>query len=299
MTCETGLLIGGNDSFGIGGIDKAMIRQSFNGNSPYIPGSSLKGKMRHLLEQSLGKIISSDVHSCDPNKGEDPGNCEVCRIFGSGKTENAQGLTRLIVRDAKLIIAQSDAPAHAQSGLKDYVDRVAEFQRQHGSYIEIKTENYIDRKTGAAVAPRRFERVPAGMKFAIDLVYRIFDQQQDGAGGQAENKDLAFFRHVADALDLVRWEYVGASGSRGYGRVNFSDLRLTFTDALSREEKCSADIEAEGLREWSPKDDLANAIKALSASSSSGNPDAAESLPPSESAAEAAPASQGEQSNES
>lgn len=292
LTCDTGLLIGGNDSFGIGGIDKAMIRQSFQGNRPYIPGSSLKGKMRNLLEQALKKRIKDgEVHSC--NKPD----CEVCRIFGAGKTEDVQSLTRLIVRDAKLIAAEDDAPAQAQSALADYLERVAEYQRQHGSYVEIKTENYINRKTGAAVAPRRFERVPAGMKFAVDLVYRVFEID----GEQADNVDLKLFHHVAHALDLLRWEYVGASGSRGYGRVNFSDLRLSFTDALSRTEKWGGDIATNDLLEWSPPDELVSVVKTLTTpptSPASGETDESENQV-SEAAAEPESAIQGEQSNES
>lgn len=258
MTCETGLLIGGNDSFGIGGIDKAMIRQSFKGNQPYIPGSSLKGKMRHLLEQSLNKVRGSEVHSC---KRPD---CPICHIFGAGKTEDAQTLTRLVVRDAKLIVAAEDAPVQARAGINDYVFRVAEFQRQHGSYVEIKTENYINRKTGAAVAPRRFERVPAGMKFAVDLVYRAFAAE----GDEAKLSDLDFFANVAQALHLVGWEYVGASGSRGYGRVAFSELQLTFTDARTGNEVTTESVAAADLRKWKPSAQLVAAVDAATTANS-------------------------------
>ncbi len=291
LTCETGLLIGGNDSFGIGGIDKAMIRQSFQGNRPYLPGSSLKGKMRNLLEQALKKRIKDgEVHSCNQPA------CEVCRIFGAGKTEDVQSLTRLIVRDAKLIAAKDDAPAQAQSALADYLERVAEYQRQHGSYVEIKTENYINRKTGAAVAPRRFERVPAGMKFAVDLVYRVFETD----GGQTENLDLKLFSNVVHAFDLLRWEYVGASGSRGYGRVNFSDLRLSFTDALSRTEKWGGDFATEELIDWLPPDELVSVVNAQTTpptSPVSGETDESETQV-GEAAAEPEPVIQGEESNE-
>ena len=256
MTCETGLLVGGNDSFGIGEINKAMIRQTFNGNRPYLPGSSLKGKMRNLLEQSQGVLRGKDVHSCDVEQ------CPVCRVFGAGKTEDAKGLTRLVVRDAPLITEVLHAPAHAQQNLGDYVERVEEYRKQNGSYVEIKTENVINRRTGAADKPRRFERVPAGMKFAIDLSYRIFEQADDAGN----NLDLNYFRHVAEALDLVRWDYLGASGSRGYGRVDFSDLQLSFVGASSILSPNlftlkSQSIEAKGLREWEPDETWLNALK--------------------------------------
>jgi CRISPR-associated protein Csm3 len=260
LTCETGLLIGGNDSFGIGEISKTMIRQSFNGNRPYIPGSSLKGKMRHLLERSRYSVNDENVHSCKD------ASCPVCHIFGAGNTEDAREMTRLIVRDAKLIVDEDDAPASARRNgeskeeLKDYVERIAEYQRQHGSYVEIKTENVIKRTTGAADKPRRFERVPAGMKFAVEMGYRVFEGEDENG----VNRDLAYFHYVTDGLDLVRWEYLGASGSRGYGRVNFSDLRLAFIDAQNRIEKWEGDIETRDLRKWSPPDGLINAIGSLS-----------------------------------
>ncbi len=51
----TGLHVGGNsDNVEIGGIDNPVIKVSTKDNQPYIPGSSLKGKMRCLLEQVEG-----------------------------------------------------------------------------------------------------------------------------------------------------------------------------------------------------------------------------------------------------
>jgi CRISPR-associated protein Csm3 len=274
LTCETGLLIGGNDSFGIGEINKSMIRQSFNGNRPYIPGSSLKGKMRHLLERSLYRVKDEkdekdgNVHSCKN------ASCPICHIFGAGNTDDAREMTRLIVRDSKLIFDKTDAPARfrdekSKDELEDYLDRIAEYQRQHGSFVEIKTENVIKRTTGAADKPRRFERVPAGMKFAIEMGYRVFE----GDDERGVNRDLVFFRYVTDGLDLVRWEYLGASGSRGYGRVNFSDLRLAFIDAQNRTHKWEDDIEPNDLCEWAPPEVLINAIGSLARPISSPSPE--------------------------
>jgi CRISPR-associated protein Csm3 len=259
LKCETGLLIGGNDSFGIGEISKTMIRQSFNGNRPYIPGSSLKGKMRHLLERSCYPGEIENVHSCKDVL------CPICHIFGAGKTEDAREMTRLIVRDANLIVDVDDAPAsvrrngESNNELKEYVARIDEYQHQHGGFVEIKTENVIKRTTGAADKPRRFERVPAGMRFAVEMVYRVFEGEDE----EGVNRDLAYFHYVTDGLELVRWEYLGASGSRGYGRVNFSDLRLAFIDAQNRIDKWEGDIETSDLREWSPPDELISAIASL------------------------------------
>lgn len=50
ITLKTGLHIGGtNASLNIGGPDNFVVRNPID-NIPYIPGSSLKGKMRALVE---------------------------------------------------------------------------------------------------------------------------------------------------------------------------------------------------------------------------------------------------------
>jgi CRISPR-associated protein Csm3 len=49
----TGLHIGGSSSYSaIGAVDSPVVRDSVTGN-PIIPGSSLKGKMRALLQKNL------------------------------------------------------------------------------------------------------------------------------------------------------------------------------------------------------------------------------------------------------
>jgi CRISPR-associated protein Csm3 len=240
LTCETGLLIGGNDSFGIGGIDKPMIVDPFKSKRPYIPGSSLKGKMRHALEQR-GYLRKGDEgpHSC-----KDP-NCPICRVFGAGKADDSSMMTRLIVRDGPLIISDAEAPVQARGQLEDYCSRVQDYERQHGCYVEVKTENVIKRTTGTADKPRRFQRVPAGMKFAIDLLYRVFDDDaKDGP-----NLDLAAFKYVLTAFDLVRQVYLGASGSRGYGRISLGHLRVAFIAPATRLESWVQTLEPDT---WEP-----------------------------------------------
>ena len=55
ITLVTGLHIGGSsENVEIGGIDSPVIKLGTRENQPYIPGSSLKGKMRCLLEQAAG-----------------------------------------------------------------------------------------------------------------------------------------------------------------------------------------------------------------------------------------------------
>ncbi|MBC8462229.1 MAG: type III-A CRISPR-associated RAMP protein Csm3, partial [Deltaproteobacteria bacterium] len=82
----TGLHIGGGaEGVSIGGIDNIVVRDTLT-QEPYIPGSSLKGKMRSLSEklanlpqnQSIGSGVR--IHTCEKN--EEYQNCHVCHIYG-------------------------------------------------------------------------------------------------------------------------------------------------------------------------------------------------------------------------
>src|SRR5688572_5351183 len=102
----TGLHIGGSDTgIEIGGVDKTVIRDALT-NRPYIPGSSLRGKMRSLLEKYEGKeqnkTIGRDtrIHSCTDL--DEYGKCNICQVFGVPAENNFSTPTRLIVRDSHL-----------------------------------------------------------------------------------------------------------------------------------------------------------------------------------------------------
>lgn len=183
MKVETGLHIGGSsESVEIGGIDNSVIRRSID-NTPYIPGSSLKGKIRSLLEQMRGA----------PEIGY---NQEINDFFGF--TDKKTGVTKLIVRDAYL--TKEDKEKLEKS---DYLDM---------PYTEVKSENRIDRVKGTASDPRRMERVPAGVKFDVEFVINVWDEDDDG-----ENlKNL-----LKEGIKALELDYLGGSGSRGYGKVSF------------------------------------------------------------------------------
>jgi CRISPR-associated protein Csm3 len=195
ITCRTGLHIGAADSgLAIGGIDSAVIRDPLT-NQPYIPGSSLKGKLRSLLERSLGMEFNRkggrDVmrHECN-----DPA-CPVCRLFGAS-TEGQRGRNlpaRLKVRDAFLTSDSESELAEVESGLP---------------YTEWKTENGLDRITAAA-NPRQLERVPAGAVFAFEMVYDV----------EAPEEAVQDLNHLASMIDLLEDDALGGGGSRGSGRV--------------------------------------------------------------------------------
>lgn len=188
---------GGDDTMKIGGIDNQVIKD-INTNKPYIPGSSLKGKMRSLLEWNLGLVGISDGKPFSPkflkdavfNDEAKKSSAEnLIKLFGaSGEDAENYGITRISVGDCALI----------DEGLKT---------------SEAKYENVIDRKSGTAQHPRQTERVPAGVKFNFNIKLKVLDGDDEKA-----LKDM-----VELGLSLVENDYLGGNGSRGYGRVLFTN----------------------------------------------------------------------------
>lgn len=201
---KSGLRIGmSKDQMTIGDVDNPVIRNPLT-EEPYIPGSSLKGKMRYLLEWHLGGDYiakSSEKHVYVPNDPKDP----IGRIFGSAPSNDEQrriaqqrGPTRLLVRDAYL------TPESKQA---------LERMTARGGYLtEVKQEVFIPRIGGDA-NPRTAERVPAGAEFAFEMVYRVMDT---GDGGQTDETN---FQYVKKALELLQLDGLGGYISRGYGQV--------------------------------------------------------------------------------
>jgi len=193
LTCKTGMRIGGSkDDIEIGGTDNPIIRDPVT-RLPYIPGSSLKGKLRSLLEYKEGKV-GPDGAPC----GCGQPTCQVCRIFGPHKkTDHGLGPTRIIVRDAPL---SEESRAALEPLLEQGID-----------YAEVKRENWIDRRTGVAGKGglRTQERVPAGTKFDLTIHVRLFE-------GDDEKGIIGF---IEQGLKGLEKEYLGGSGTRGYGWV--------------------------------------------------------------------------------
>ena len=182
ITLKTGLHIGGtNASLNIGGPDKFVVRNPVN-SCPYIPGSSLKGKMRSLVEiyngESQSGNPSNNVHS------------KAGALFGTAVNNEESHPSRLIVRDAELDVNSCD------------------FSRTDLLYTEAKTEVSIDRITAKA-NPRTFERVPAGAKFNFSFVLNVFD----------EDDEELLKSTLMQAIKLLEDDYLGGQGSRGYGQV--------------------------------------------------------------------------------
>lgn len=198
---KTGLHIGaGNDKVEIGGMDNPIIRNPLT-QEPYIPGSSIKGKMRSLLEWKLDKVSAYGGKPCQCGKA----NCEICRVFGSAndpkRSDAEKGPTRIIVRDAALT--------------KEWAEKF----REGKSLVEEKSENSLDRITADAT-PRPIERVIPGVEFDFEIAYRIIDAGDGGA------KDREYFDSVVkDGLKLLRGDFLGGGGSRGNGQIDFIDLK--------------------------------------------------------------------------
>ena len=197
--CETGLHIGGSqDEIEIGGGDLPVIKHPIT-KEPYIPGSSLKGKMRSTLERKYDKVT---------NKGEPCGcgkeDCLICRVFGPHKnTSHSLGPTRILVRDSK--ISQETRNEYKELAVKGGV-----------LPLENKTENIINRLKGTAEHPRSLERVPAGSKFDMEIAVQIFEGDNE--------QDIIDF--IKEGLLLVQETYLGGFGSRGSGKVKFQDLTI-------------------------------------------------------------------------
>ncbi len=212
IECLSGLHIGGTGTgYEIGGMDNPVIRNPVD-DFPYIPGSSLKGKMRSMLEWSDPTLLNDgDIHSCNQP------DCIVCRIFGSSAAEERRaGPTRLLVRDA-----HPDAPTRAM---------MEELERRQGlPKVEIKTEDNINRITSATLSgPRSQERVPVGSRFNFELHYQMYEVEG------CTVSDLEMLDHLFLALRLVESSALGGGSSRGSGQVKFwlaRDLPIRNLDA--------------------------------------------------------------------
>ncbi|ROQ92047.1 type III-A CRISPR-associated RAMP protein Csm3 [Desulfosoma caldarium] len=219
MECLSGLHIGASkENLEIGSLDSPVVRDPIT-SEPYVPGSSLKGKLRSLMEKAHPNLLPNrdggsgiSRHECnDWNPGENknrnyknaefsyPGalHCPVCRLFGStGPGENNRNFpARLKVRDMRLTKESRQELEAIDTGLL---------------FTEWKFENGIDRVTSAA-NPRNLERVPRGTKFDFSLVYDVEDLETLA-------EDL---RNLQLSLALLEDDALGGHGSRGYGHVRF------------------------------------------------------------------------------
>lgn len=206
---ESGLHIGsGNMEMHIGGTDSPVIKHPHT-LEPYIPGSSLKGKVRSLLELESGLVpFASDngglvtvkvwkkLNDADLKKKAEA----ILKIFGAGAGDSEDapelGPTRVSFADCYLN--------------EEWKKKAQENRWQ---LTEVKSENRIDRIRGTAEHPRFIERVPEGTEFDFLVTFKILDE-----------KDEELFKYLLNGLKLLEMDALGGSGSRGYGRIRFENL---------------------------------------------------------------------------
>jgi CRISPR-associated protein Csm3 len=216
LTCLTGLHIGaGKGSLEIGGADNPVVKDAFG--LPYVPGSSLRGKLRSLLEQTSGMAIPSELVYLSKRKGQevrihqsDRPDDEICLLFGRNpgrldKVTGGESMESGTASPARLTVY--DAPLLAESITPQMRENLDD------ELTEVKSENAVDRITSQA-NPRTLERVPAGAKFHVRMVLDVLCP---------EDKEL--LPRIAEALRLLEDDSLGGGGSRGSGRISITGVK--------------------------------------------------------------------------
>ena len=183
----TGLHIGGPSPFSaMGAVDSPIVKDVRNGN-PVIPGSSFKGKLRTLLAKKYNE---------SPATKPDDDNPMLTSLFGSSKKGDIK-TGRLIFSDMTL----ANWEEMKKEGLT--------------SKTEVKWENTISRSTAEA-NPRQIERAIRGSKFDLDIVYDVTSKEEM----------ISDFEILKEGFKILQYDYLGGSGTRGYGKVKFTDLSV-------------------------------------------------------------------------
>ncbi|HEX6896642.1 MAG TPA: type III-A CRISPR-associated RAMP protein Csm3 [Bryobacteraceae bacterium] len=255
LTCHTGLHIGaGKGSLEIGGADNPVVKDAFG--LPYIPGSSLRGKIRSLLEQSSGLAVPSELVYLSKRKGQevrihqsDRPDDEVCLLFGRspGRMERVSGeaLESASATPARLTVY--DAPLIADSITPQMRENMDD------ELTEVKSENAIDRITSQA-NPRTLERVPSGARFHFRMVMDVLCPE-----------DRELFARLLEGLRLLEDDSLGGGGSRGNGRVALSSLKLVwrgrnFYASGAAEQELLAGADLAGLQSLANAPDFAEKL---------------------------------------
>lgn len=189
LETKTGMHIGGSSAFSaIGAVDSPVIKDVRNGK-PMVPGSSLKGKIRTLLAKKYNEAVVN------------PDNDAECirRVFGSAKKDkdNKVHASKIIVSDMFLM----NEDEIRNRGIE--------------SFTEVKFENSINRATAVA-NPRQIERAIKGLQFGIDMIYEVDNGKEDEV--------IDDIKLLAEGMKMLEYDYLGGSGSRGYGKVQFFDM---------------------------------------------------------------------------
>lgn len=194
---KTGMHIGGSSVIAAIGAVDSPVIKDARTNQPMIPGSSLKGKMRTLLAKEFNTEVK---------KPDDDAEC-LLRLFGCAKKGK--------VRRSRILIADM------------FLLNEKELRRQGlQGMTEIKFENTISRTTAVA-NPRQIERVIRGTVFGLDMIYEMEQEEE-----LVEDMEL-----LAEGFKLLQYDYLGGSGSRGYGKILFRDLTANVVVGTLPEDK--------------------------------------------------------------
>ena len=185
----TGMHIGASNDFSpIGAVDSVVVKDPLT-NMPIIPGSTIKGKLRTMMAKLYSKTDRLPDYKDDDIK--------ILELFGSSTKDN--------IKEAKLqfydlFMTNGDELLNKNLDL---------------GYTEIKFENSINRITAEA-NPRQLERVPKGAIFRFKLIYNLFKNQSETISND--------FKLISNSIKALQLDYIGGSGTRGYGRVSFSNF---------------------------------------------------------------------------
>lgn len=217
----TGLRIGASEGeIRIGGVDNQVIRHPVSGE-PYIPGSSLKGKVRSLLEWRSGAVRPEPLGVADLHRDR-PLVLPILQLFGVGGGDQLSDEQAAQIGPTR--VAFWDAPLR-----RDWVERI---HAENMLLTEVKTENRIDRIKGVAESPRQTERVPSGARFDFRLALKVLNIDADDGH--------TLRRTLLQGLRLLELDGLGGSGSRGYGKLKLRELRVDGQDAQGEFEALDA-----------------------------------------------------------
>ena len=221
----TGLHVGaGKDEVKIGGVDSPVIKNPLTGE-PYIPGSSLKGKMRMLLELATGsyqfdgdkpgEVLTYSYYKENRERLPDPEAAKnILKLFGTSGSDY-RDFEKLPEKERREV-AELAVTRLSFSDLFLTEESRRKYSEILEKRLEEKTEVKINRITGTAYggALNTKERIPAGMEFGFRLILKVFDCDDE----------KALLEMVKRGLKLLEFDSLGGSGSRGYGKVKVKEL---------------------------------------------------------------------------
>jgi CRISPR-associated protein Csm3 len=190
---------------------------------PYIPGSSIKGKVRSEAERIARQ---NNLGACNPPHVEDmcgtlkrsPGEfCICCKIFGTAASSKGVSVASKVKFRDSYPIEKSETVLLTRAGIA------------------------LDRSTGSVSRGAVFqnEAVSAGIRFSLEMVC-----------DNMEEKEMNLLRA---ALKSVQESALGGFSSRGYGKVKFKIQSVTKRTAgyyLGEEQEPQKGVEDNELNNW-------------------------------------------------